>query len=110
MQRGIINNDSITLSGDGTCVHTHASPYGHKVCGYPHNVETHCNCPRHYSDPDAHWGWDSDLGTYYFGYTLYMLFYHDSRLGIDLPLHIRFLDARRHDMSTALSYSGNSVI
>lgn len=26
-----------------------------------------------------------------------MLSYHDSRLGIDLPLHIRFLDARHHD-------------
>lgn len=26
-----------------------------------------------------------------------MLSYHDGQLGIDLPLHIRFLDARRHD-------------
>ena len=97
LQRGLIHKDGITLSGDGTCVHTHASPYGHKVCGCPVHGQTRCNCPRHYSDPDAHWGWDSDLGTYYFGYTLYMLSYHDGQLGIDLPLHIRFLDARRHD-------------
>lgn len=61
------------------------------------NGENCCNCPRHYSDPDAHWGCDSDPGTYYFGYTLYMLSYHDGQLGIDLPLHIRFLDAKRHD-------------
>ena len=86
----------VTLSGDGTCVHTHTSPYGHKVCSCPDHGQARCNCPRHYSDPDAHWGWDSDLGTYYFGYTLYILAYHDSWLGIDLPLHIRFLDARRH--------------
>ena len=89
--------DGVTLSGDGTCVHTHASPYGHKVCGCPDHGQNRCGCPRHYSNPDAHWGWDSDLGTFYFGYTLYMLSYHDSQLGIDLPLHIRFLDAGRHD-------------
>ena len=67
------------------------------LCGCPVHGQARCNCPRHYSDPDAHWGWGSDLGTYYFGYTLYMLSYHDGQLGIDLPLHIRFLDARRRD-------------
>ena len=30
-------------------------------------------CGRHYSDPDASWGWDSDNKTWYFGHTLYML-------------------------------------
>ena len=97
IRRGLINKGGITLSGDGTCVHTHASPYGHNVCSCPAHKEKSCNCPRHFSDPDAHWGWDSDLGTYYFGYTLYMLSYHDSRLSVDLPLHIRLPDARRHD-------------
>lgn len=29
IQRGLINKDGATLSGDGICVHTHASPYGH---------------------------------------------------------------------------------
>ncbi len=81
MQCGLINKGGVTLSGDGTCVHTHASPYGHKVCGCPDHGQNRCDCPRHYSDPDAHWGWDSDLGTFYFGYTLYMLSYHDSQLG-----------------------------
>ena len=97
MQRGLINKDAITLSCDRTYVHTHASPYGHKTCRCSDYGENRCNCPRHYSDPDAHLGWDSDLGTYYFGYTLYMLSYHNGQLGIGLPLHIRFLDARHHD-------------
>ncbi len=71
IQRGLIDKENMTLSGDGACVHTHASPYGHKVCGCPDNGERRCGCPRHYSDPDARWGWDSDLGTYYFGLKWY---------------------------------------
>jgi len=47
--------------------------------------------------PDAAWGWDSDLECHYFGHTLYMLSYHDERYQTDIPLQIRFLDARRHD-------------
>ncbi len=97
MQHGLIPAGGITLSGDGTCVHTHASPFGHKVCKCPDNGEGRCSCPRHYSDPDAHFGWDSGIDDHYFGYTLYMLSYHNAQLGADLPLHIRFLDARRHD-------------
>lgn len=97
IQAGLISSDGITLAGDGTCVHTHSNPYGHKVCDCSEKGESRCECPRHYSDPDAHWGWDSDLGCYYFGYTLYMLSYHNSEDHVDLPLHIRFLDARRHD-------------
>lgn len=54
MQRGLIEKDSATLSDDGTCVHTHARPYGHKVCGCADNGESRCDCPRHYSDLDAH--------------------------------------------------------
>ena len=49
------------------------------------------------SDDHSGRGWDSDLGCYYFGYTLYMLSYHNSEDHMNLPLHIRFLDARRHD-------------
>lgn len=97
VQAGLISSDGITLTGDGTCVHTHSNPYGHKVCGCSANDISHCDCPRHYSDPDAHWGWDSNLGCYYWGYTLYMLSYHNPEEHVDLPLHIRFLDARRHD-------------
>lgn len=94
--------DGLTLSGDGICVHSHASPYGHKVCKCLENGITGCSCKRHFSDPDAHWGWDSDEEVFYFGHTLYMLCAHNSDIGVDLPLHIRFLDARRHDSVSAV--------
>lgn len=102
MKDGLIPADGVTLSGDGTCVHSHASPYGHKVCKCTENSVFHCSCKRHFSDPDAHWGWDSDKETFYFGHTLYMLCSHNAKVGIDLPLHIRFLDARRHDSVSAI--------
>jgi len=97
MALGLIPSDGITASGDGTCVHAHSSSYGHKVCDCLEQGISDCTCDRHFSDPDAAWGWDSDLNCYYFGHTLYMLSYHDERHQMDLPLHIRFMDARRHD-------------
>lgn len=66
MECGLIPRDHLTVSGDGTAVHTHASPHGHHRAGAPENL-------RHFSDPDAAWGWDSDLEKYYFGYTLFQL-------------------------------------
>lgn len=30
------------------------------------NSITACTCPRHFSDLDASWGWDSDLNVYYY--------------------------------------------
>lgn len=102
LQDGLIPHGGITLSGDGTCVHSHSSPYGHKVCKCSENGDTHCSCKRHFSDPDADWGWNSDKEVFYFGHTLYMLCSHNSDIGVDLPLHIRFLNARRHDSVSAI--------
>lgn len=102
LQDGLIPADGVTLSGDGTCVHSHASSYGHKTCKCMENGIPHCSCKRHFSDPDAHWGWDSDEEVFYFGHTLYMLCAHNADIGVDLPLHIRFLDARRHDSVSAI--------
>lgn len=92
LQQGIIPSDNLTVSGDGTAVHTHASPRGHSG-----NSSAPENSPRHYSDPDASWGWDSDLDKYYFGYTLFHLSCHNSSLKADLPLLLRFTSAKRHD-------------
>lgn len=89
--------DGLTLSGDGTCVHSHASPYGHKVCNCLEKGITGYSCKRHFSDPDTHWGWYSDKKVFYFGHTLYMLCSHNAETG-----HIRFLDARRHDSVSAI--------
>ena len=97
LHAGLIPSDGLVLSGDGTCVHTHSFPYGHKVCSCSENGIRVCSCPRHYSDPDAAWGWDSDLNCFYFGHTLYMLSSHNDRYCVDLPLHFHFFDARRHD-------------
>lgn len=94
---GLIAAENLTVSGDGTCVHTHSNSFGNKICDCAEHGVSNCKCPRHYSDPDASIGWDSDLNCYYYGYTLYMLSCHNQKLHIDLPLHIRFLDAKRHD-------------
>ena len=102
LRDGLISADGLTLSGDGTCVHSHASSYGHKVCKCVENGISPCSCKRHFSDPDAHWGWDSDKEAFYFGHTLYMLCSHNADFGVDLPVHIRFLDARRHDSVSAI--------
>ena len=34
---GLIVPDNLTASGDGTCVHSHADPYGHKFCSCTDN-------------------------------------------------------------------------
>lgn len=102
LELGLIPPDNLTVSGDGTCVHSHANPYGHKVCGCTENGISNCSCPRHFSDPDASWGWDSDLNMYYYGHTLYMLSCHNDLYQTDLPLHIRFFDAKRHDSVSSI--------
>nr|WP_289768527.1 hypothetical protein [uncultured Acetatifactor sp.] len=102
LRDGFIPQDGVTLSGNGTCVHSHASPYGHKVCGCMEKGITGYPCRRHFSDPDAHWDWDSDKEAFYFGHTLYMLCFHNAEAKVALPLHIRFLDARCHNSVSAI--------
>ena len=94
---GLIDADNLTLSGDGTAVISHASPFGRHLpscsCFCPYRNS--CSC--HYSDPDAEWGWDSGKKTWYFGHTLYMLCCRNSQLKVELPLLMKFTSARRHD-------------
>ena len=92
IKRGVVPDNDLTISGDGTAVHTHANPYGKTVS---HSVD---GSPiRHFSDPDTSFGWDSDLDDYYYGYTLYHLSVHNPVLKVDLPLILRFTSAKRHD-------------
>lgn len=100
---GLIDTSDLTISGDGTCIHAHVDSYGHRKCNCLEQGILNCTCDRHYSDVDASWGWDSDLNAYYYGHTLYMLSYHNKQIGTDVPLHIRFFDARRHDSVSALA-------
>lgn len=94
---GLIDAGNLTLSGDGTAVVSHASPYGRHLPSCSLSCPFRDHCYRHYSDPDAGWGWDSGKKTWYFGHTLYMLCCRNDQLKIELPLLLKFTDARRHD-------------
>ena len=98
LELDIIPDEGLTVSGDGTAVHTHANPYGHhqKDCSKMSPDEIR-QAPRHYADPDASWGHDSDLDKSYYGYTLFHLSCHNSSLHVDVPLLLRFTSAARHD-------------
>ncbi|MDO4842821.1 MAG: transposase [Phoenicibacter congonensis] len=97
-QKGIIAKDSMNISGDGTCLHIHASPYGNKVEDAPI-----ADINYRYSAPDANWGWDSDLEQWYFGFTIYNLTYHNKILKIDLPLYLTLGYASDHDALTSFT-------
>ena len=90
---------TVSISGDGTCVKTGASPYGRKTCKC---VEFACNCTRKFSDPNATWGWDSHCERYFYGYTGYFISTYNSTEKLDLPLYLRFVGANRHDSISAV--------
>lgn len=58
MDCGLISRQHLTVYGDGTAIHPPASPRRHHRDGAPDNL-------RHFPDPNAAWGWDSDLDKYY---------------------------------------------
>ena len=101
------NNDSgIIISGDGTAFHVHADSFGSKTKHLQISDSGPTNDPiylRHYSDPDADIGWDSDLEVFYFGHTIYNISHHNPNLHIDLPLFLTFEKASRHDSITSIS-------
>jgi hypothetical protein len=102
MESGLIPLENLTVSGDGTAVHTHANPRGHRCKNAPVSDGDTDTSPRHFSDPDASWGWDSDLDKYYYGYTLFQFSCYNGELHTDLPLLFRFTSAKRHDSVNAL--------
>lgn len=99
IQAGLIPSGYLTVSGDGTAVHTHSNPRGHHPFprSYYTSEEEFRSAKRHFSDPDASWGYDSDLEKHYFGYTLFQLSCYNSQFHIDIPLLLRFTSAKRHD-------------
>jgi hypothetical protein len=102
IELGLIDAEDLTVSGDGTCVHCHSSSRGVKVCGCRKNGILACKCDRRFADPDASWGWDSFLGHYFYGYTMYAFSYYNALRKIDLPLVMRFVAANRHDSVSGL--------
>lgn len=93
---------SLNISGDGTCIATGASNHGKNVCGCRDKGVYHCDCPRSFSDRHANWGRDSHNEKFYYGYTGYFLSTYNPALKIDLPLHIKLVQANRHDSHSAV--------
>lgn len=102
LRLGLVNPQDRTVSGDGTAVVSHSSPYGRHLPACGHSCPYRGGCGRHYPDPDAGWGWDSDKKAWYFGHTLYMLYTRNNTLKIDLPLLMKFTDAIRHNSKNFL--------
>jgi len=88
----------LPISGDGRALHVHANPNSTKVC----NCTGKCSCKRHYSDIDANFGWDSEFGSFYFGYSAYTIYTHNPSLKIDLPLFLSMAKASQHDSITSV--------
>lgn len=98
---GLIDTDNLTVSGDGTCVISHSNPYGRRIPTDKCN-DNNADDIRHFSDPDAEWGWDSHEKCWYLGYSLYTLMTKCSNIKSDLPLLFNFTGARRHDSKNFL--------
>lgn len=99
IKNGIIPQKNLTLSGDGTAVAVHADPYGRKATQAQNPTDSNESQQhfRHYSDPDAEWGWDSHEKHWYFGRTLYMLSFRNTDLKVELPVLMNYTSAKRHD-------------
>jgi len=97
---GLLGNiNKLVVSADGACVESHASSFGHKIC----NCGKSCDCPRRFADPEATWGWDSYHERWFYGYTAYLLSVHNKDKKLDLPIYMRFVEARRHDAVTLIA-------
>lgn len=97
IDKGIIDQNELILSGDGTSLHIHASQYPKKVKSENVDEEKY-----RVSVPDANIEWDSDLGIYYLGYILYNISYHNKYNGIDLPIYLTLKKASTHDAITSI--------
>jgi len=93
---------TLSVSGDGTCIITGASSNGVKICECRSFGIFSCDCPRRFSDPNATWGWDSHNERYFYGYTGYFISTYNKADKLDLPLYLRLVDAKRHDSVSAV--------
>ena len=94
--------ESVSVSGDGTCIKTGASHYGTKTCKCNEQGIYKCDCPRKFSDPSATWGWDSHNTSWFYGHTGYFISAYNKDLKADLPLYLRLVEASRHDSVSAV--------
>lgn len=101
---GLIDLFHLILSADGSALHIHANPFGHKVID-----DLNVLLAYRFSSPEADIGWDSDLASYYFGFTFYNISYHNPNLGIDLPCFVSIEKASRHDALTTISATAQFI-
>lgn len=95
IDRGLINNTKLSISGDGTPVVTSARERKHRICKCSSLGVSDCDCKRYFSQPDCDIGWDSSRKCFYHGYDLYMMVASDSES--DLPVFPLLHPASMHD-------------
>lgn len=101
LEMGLIGDPkNFSIANDGTPYYSGASHYGVKVCDCKSKGIYNCKCPRHYSDPDATWGWDSYREQWFYGDTTFVATASDSPN--DLPIYLRKAQAQRHDSIIAI--------
>lgn len=100
INNGLIDtsNNSV-INGDGTALPIHSNPSGTKIC----DCQKPCDCHRRYSDIDADIGWDSDLGSFYFGYSGYTITTRNHKYKLDLPVFLTLAKASQHDSITSVT-------
>ena len=59
VSKGLINNNSLAVAGDGTPVVTSHRMRSHRICDCAENGISDCNCGWYFSQPDCDIGWDS---------------------------------------------------
>lgn len=97
-RQGLLGDtQNLAVSGDGTCVLSGGSAWGSKQCSCRKQGIFNCDCPRHFSDPYARFGWDSYHGCYFYGHSEYILSVYNPDLKCDLPVFLRLFQASRHD-------------
>jgi len=102
VEKGLINPQNLSVSGDGTPFYTASLERKHRICDCFSKGIKDCDCDRYYSQPDCDIGWDSSRSCFYSGYDLYTLVSSDSES--DLPIFPLLHPASRHD-SHAFIYS-----
>lgn len=94
-------SDQLIVSGDGTCIPSHATPYVRKKCACHKKNKYTCPHLGVLTDPNATWGYDSCKKVAFYGYTGYFLATYQEDVKCDLPLYFRLVQAQRHDATTA---------
>ncbi len=95
----IDTTNDFTLSGDGSALHIHASPFGHELKDLDDSVVNRVR----YSAPDADIGWDSHEECFYLGFSMYNIAYHNKDRSIDLPVFLDLNIASQHDSITTIT-------